>query len=149
MLDVGCFHSFQFSKVELFRNPLRDGFRLHQHDDTGKQREGFDDTGKDCHRQIIVAADGHIQQHFHHAQPINAAAMNRTSIKAPRSGASMVNQRLSGSGGLSAGSCGVAPTSPRYCVSRTNFRSAARASSPLAETATAGRSYFPSGNAKR
>src|SRR5208282_4958676 len=60
-----------------------------------------------------------------------------------------VIQIFSDEGGFNAGSCGCAPTSPRYSVARLNFKSAARASVPSAETATAGNSYLPSGNAKR
>src|SRR5579872_2479806 len=52
-------------------------------------------------------------------------------------------------GAFSCGSCGCAPTSPRYSVPRLNFNAAVRSSVLSWETATAGNSYFPSGREKR
>src|SRR5665213_3694232 len=134
--------------VQFFRNPLRDGFRLHQNAQAGQQRQRPENAGKNFHRQIFLPADKQIQPDFHRS-PANERGGDEPDEHQGSAFGGVHNHRLSGSGGLSDGSGGCAPTSPRYCVSRTNFKSAARASSPLAETATAGRSYFPSGSEKR
>src|SRR5271169_642491 len=93
-----------------------------------------------------------IQGQFHHADGHERGSDESNQHQGSAFGRVHKNrtfQRFSGSGALSAGSCGWSPTSPRYSVARQNFKSAARASVPSAETATAGKSYFPSGNANR
>src|ERR1035437_4618932 len=137
--------------VQNVRNPFRQCFRFDEGHDAEEQRHRFHDAWQHLHRCVVAITDSPIQDQFHHrpaderggdeTDEQQGSAFGRVHASKP--------SRFSGNGGLSDGSCGVAPTSPRYSVWRLNFNSAARPSVPSAETATAGRSYFPSGKANR
>src|SRR5579884_2628956 len=89
------------------------------------------------------------QRQFHQRHNHQAGGGKTNQHQGSATGSVHNPQTFSGNGGWRAGSDGEAPTSPRYSVLRLNFKFAARASVPSAETATAGRSYLPSGSAKR
>src|SRR5208282_5903269 len=99
--------------------------------------------------EVANQIPGHIQTFHEHTHADNRHGDEANQHQGSSLRRIHVIQTLSSDGGFKAGSCGWAPTSPRYSVVRLNFKSAARASVPSAETATAGSSYLPSGNAKR
>ena len=113
-----------------------------------KQMEGSTKS-KACMDDVMRGTFNPMQTQINHAKAHQRNGDEANQHQGSAVGRVHVNQVFSGGGGLSVGSCGCAPTSPMYSVSRVNFKSAARASVLSAETATAGKSYFPSGSAKR
>ena len=104
---------------------------------------------KNSHGRMVRGTLDPGQTQFNHAEADQRDGDEANQHQGSAMGRVHEVQTFSGNGAFNDGSCGCAPTSPRYSVARLNFRSAARASVPSVETATAGKSYFPSGNAKR
>src|SRR5271154_1064613 len=129
------------SQIQLLGDPHSDGTGFDEDDQAGEKRQGSEEAGQNFDRQPLVPAKENVQTGFN-TRPADQCYRNKTN---QHQGSAFGrfhearDQMLSGCGGLRDGSCGCVPTSPRYFVLRLNFKSAARASSPSAETATAGR----------